>query len=110
VPAKLTFQLTFKHGTGRLRVVAASPGRTRLAIDLPAPADSTPFAALRSMFVSPAVADMAEVKLASARGKPTSTPILEFTAASARAATFARSTPSRHNSSAPDLRFGEFAR
>jgi hypothetical protein len=110
VPAELSFRLTSKQGTGRLRVVETSPGRTRLAIDLPTSGATTPFVALRSMFVSPAVADTAEVKLTTGNGRRTKTPILEFTAASARAVTFGRSLPSHHNASAPDLRFSDFTR
>jgi len=70
----------------------------------------TTFAALRSMFVSADVADTAEVRLSPEAGKSMAKPIMDFSSGTAEAATFARSLPSRHNSSAPDLRFSDFAR
>ena len=110
VPAELTFRLTFTRGEGRLHIVEATPDHTRLAVTLPATTGVTAFAALRSMFVSPHVADTAEIRLQPAVGRAETAPVMDFTSAAARAATFARSLPSQHNSSAPDLRFSDFRR
>jgi hypothetical protein len=110
VPAQVAFRLWFRDGTGSLRVTEASPERTRLEIALPPARGETPFAALRSMFVSPAIADTAAARLTLADDRNETLPIIDLTTVEALDATFLRSTPSRHNTSAPDLRFGDFAR
>jgi hypothetical protein len=105
-PGRLEFRLGFKTGMGSLRVVGASPAGTRLLVTLPR-SGTGPFAALRSMFVSNDMADTAETVLNP--GHRTQ-PILAPDPAEATEAIFARSRPSRHNTSAPDLRFGDFTR
>ncbi len=111
----LSFRLVFKDGPGKdgvgeLRVAEASARRTRVEISLPPSPDTIAFAALRSMYVSRDMADTAEAILAPATGQPGDFPILDFPAMDVAAATFDRPTPSRHNTSAPDLSFGDFAR
>jgi hypothetical protein len=108
--ATLAFHLAFLSGDGELRVVEATPDRTRLAVILPPLTDARPFAALRSMFVSNEVADAAEARLSPPAGPATPWPILDFPPIEVRAAEFARGVPSRHNRSAPDLRFADFGR
>ena len=103
----LTFRLAFKTGAGALRVAEASPERTRVEVSLPPEAGA--FAALRSMFVSEAMADTAEARLETATAERVF-PVVSFPTTDATAAMFARSRPSRHNTSAPDLWFGDFGR
>ena len=106
-PATMTFRLAFRNGTlGVLTVSAATPARTTLALALdPAVPAGRPFAALRSMFVTPVQADVAVA--ASPGRKPA--PILDFSRMNARIARFGRIVQSHHNLSAPDLVFDEFA-
>jgi hypothetical protein len=59
------------------------------------------------MFVSPRIADTAEIVLNPGRR---TTPILAPIAEDATGVTFARTLPSRHNKIAPDLSFGDFTR
>ena len=107
-PTTLTFTLGFRNGDGALRVAEASPSRTRLEVTLP-PGGGI-FAALRSMFVATAMADTAEAVVRTANGATVKKPILAFADAEGTEAVFGRSIPSRHNTSAPDMRFGDFTR
>ena len=106
-PSTLTFRLAFhNNGTGMLRVVTATRERTSLSLALePANTADRPFAALRSMFVTPSQADVA---VAAWPGEKPSA-ILELTRVNAPAVRFGRIAQSRHNLSAPDLVFDEFA-
>jgi len=107
-PATLTFRLSFRNGTsGVLTVAETTPASTKLGLSLDPPvAGDRPFAALRSMFVTPAQADVA---VAAWPGEHGAAPILEFSKVTAPSARFGRVTQSRHNLSAPDLVFDEFA-
>ena len=106
-PATLTFRLQFRSGgQGFVRVTEISPNATVLALELDAPLPAArPFAALRSMFVTPQQADVA---VASWPARPEGEPILGFGSVRAPVVRFGRHLPSRHNLSAPDLVFGEF--
>jgi hypothetical protein len=104
VRADLSFHLEFEAGQGIVRVSESSPKRTAVSVDLPRSAGSSPWAALRSMFTGPEMADVAEATVGSK-----TTPILELGAVDAKAVVFGRSLPSRHNTSAPDLAFGGFS-
>ena len=105
-PRSMTFRIVFRNGTrGVLRVAAATPARTRLAISVDPPlAAGRPFAALRSMFVTKAQADVAVV--AAPGRKPVA--ILDFAQTRSRSARFGRTVQSHHNLSAPDLVFEAF--
>lgn len=105
-PKHLEFRLGFATGAGTLRVVRDTPTETRLAVTLPKSNGAAPFAALRSMFVSAQMADTAEIVLNPGHR---TLPIAEPFSTAATEATFARSLPSQHNTSAPDIRFGDFA-
>lgn len=109
-PASMTFRLVFRdHTRGVLTVTEATPASTRLALDLDPPlAAGRPFAALRSMFVTPRRADVA-VASWPAQAPAGAAAILEFDKVSAASARFGRIEPSMHNLSAPDLVFGGFA-
>ncbi len=105
-PKRLEFRLDFATGAGTLRVVRDTPAETRLAVTLPRSHGAVPFAALRSMFVSPQMADTAEIVLNPGHR---TLPIAEPFSTAATEAIFARSLPSQHNTSGPDIGFGDFA-
>lgn len=110
VPSSLSFRLSFKTGEGVLRIAEASSDRTRVDVSLPPSTSPIVFAALRSMFVSRDLSDTAEATLDLGAGPSRHFSILDFPAMDVTAVTFGRSVPSRHNTSAPDLSFGDFAR
>jgi len=107
----LVFGLSFAAG-GRAdaKVAEISEARTALDVSLrPSARSARPFAVLRSMYVSADNADVGEV---SWRAAPSSPPqrrdlpsVATLEAAQLR---FGRSVPSRHNTSAPDIRFSAF--
>jgi hypothetical protein len=111
-PATLTFRLDYASGgTGRLTVTAATPEGLDLDIAFEAVAGAgRPFAALRSMFVTQAQADVSEAAWHLASGGEETHPILAFAKATVTEARFGRSTKSRHNLSAPDFVFRDFRR
>jgi hypothetical protein len=111
-PATNTFRINFvRGGSAALRLDKLDQDRISLDIELSAPvAGNRPFAALRSMFVSEGNADVAHVAW---RGKGsqswTQAPVMNFTRASAAELWAGRLSPSRHNTSAPDMVFKDFA-
>lgn len=109
-PVALSFALEFGDGTrGRLSVASVSSARIELAVTLdpPVPAGRS-FAALRSMFVTPANADVSRAVFP-ARGAPVREgPILGFGSVVAPSARFGRVERSMHNLSAPDVVFEGF--
>jgi hypothetical protein len=111
VPSEMTFRLDYEDGShGAMHLLEID--RKRLVLqyehDRPLPA-SQPLAAIRSMFVTPERADVAEVRWrASAGGAPTTEPVSTFQRATAYDVAFGRSVVSRHNPSAPDMWFGAF--
>lgn len=106
-PANLTFRLQFRSGgQGFVRVTEVSASATVLALELDLPQEpAQPFAALRSMFVTPQQADVA---LASWPALPEGVPILGLGRVQAPSIRFGRQVPSQHNLSAPDLVFDGF--
>ncbi len=109
VRADLSFHLKFESGEGVVRVAESSPKRTLVSVDLPGSAGSAPWAAIRSMFVSTAMADVAEATVDPGLSTSKTGPILELGAIDAKTILFSRGSPSRHNTSAPDLVFGGFS-
>lgn len=109
-PATRTFHLAFiDGGRGELAIAAVRDDVAAVDVTFDPPAGSTPFAALRSMFVTAEVADAAEVHWRPAAGDPFSqAAIMELTTLRAGAIRFGRGIPSRHNTSAPDLLFHAF--
>lgn len=104
--ATLTFRLAFRNG-GRatLTVNDATRARLSLALTLDPPAGAEqPFAALRSMFVTPLQADTA---IAAWPGG-VAAPILGFNRINTPVARFGRIEQSQHNLSAPDMVFEDF--
>ena len=111
-PAAQVFTLVFRDGSrGRVGIVDVSRQRLALSLTLDAPlAPGRAFAALRSMFVTPAQADVSIASwTAAAAGARSTAPVLAFEGIRAPAARFGRTEPSQHNLSAPDLVFDGFA-
>ncbi len=109
-PVGLGFELRFARGGGaHLRL--AKLDRDRIALDVTLdPVAGRPFAALRSMFVMETVADVARIAWRESGGKAwQEAPIDRFERASAVELWAGRAVPSRHNPSAPDMRFSEFS-
>lgn len=111
-PETLTFRLVFRNGTrGTLTVAEVTRARLglSLSVDTPVRADQ-PFAALRSMYVNPAQADVAIAGWPGRRpGHVTSAPVMGLSTINASSVRFGRILPSRHNLSAPDLVFEGFS-
>lgn len=106
-PDIATFIVTFRRGGRALvRVATLTQQRTTLQVTLD-PVVDRPFAALRSMYVSDDVNDVARV---SWRGGSThgEAGVMRFTRARVTELWAGRAKPSRHNTSAPDMIFGNF--
>ncbi len=107
----LVLHLRFVGG-GQARVAVAEASRTRTALDVsfaPALNGATPFAALRSMHVSPDNADVSEINWRQDANAPLQVqPVDAVQRIEATDVRFGRSVPSRHNTSAPDIRFSDF--
>ena len=110
-PAKRSFGLTFARGgaaTLRLKEIDQEHIVLDVALDRPVPADR-PFAGLRSMYVTEANADVAQVAWRGMGGRAWhEAPVMSFDRANAVELWAGRIVPSRHNTSAPDMVFREF--
>jgi hypothetical protein len=109
-PAMAVTTLVFARG-GRATVAIAALDDSRIAVDarFNKPVEGLPFAGLRSMFVTDTNADAAEVHWQDADGRTRRQPILAFPGGPVVSLTAARSTPGRHNTSAPDVTFSGFS-
>lgn len=110
-PVRVEFRVRFgddRIGTLKVIETSAAASALELSIDPPLPA-GRPFAALRSMFVSTAQADVALAEWSDARGA-SKLPVLGFERFRSNAARFGRREPSLHNLTAPDFVFGTFKR
>ncbi|MDB5828453.1 MAG: hypothetical protein JWQ73_2673 [Variovorax sp.] len=113
---KLPLALDLKFvggGAATITLDEVSTLRTSLDVRLTPPPFSKhgrrPFAMLRSMYVAPDNADVSEVTWRAPGDASLRTEALAGVGAlRARQVRFGRSVPSRHNSSAPDLRFSDF--
>ena len=115
----LALNLKFKAGgSAMVAIEEVTTQRTTLDVKLTPPLslssrsrsrDRRPFAMLRSMYVAPDNADVSEVTWRAPGDTSLRTAALpDVTTLQARQVRFGRSVPSRHNSSAPDLRFSNF--
>lgn len=104
-PDRRSFTLSFVDGgEATLVVVAVDRDRTELHVAFSPPvASDQPFAALRSMYVDDAVADVAHVTWWDDAGRQREMSILDLGREAATQVMFGRRNPSRHNTSAPDL-------
>lgn len=114
-PQTRTFTLHFAAGgKARLQLARASADDIRLEVAFDPPATGT-FAALRSMYVTEDNADVARVswRTLPASGRSAQfgeAPVMSFTGAQDASWLWAgRLVPSRHNTSAPDFIFRDFA-
>ncbi|MDM0076351.1 hypothetical protein QTH90_18220 [Variovorax sp. J2P1-59] len=107
----LAFHVRFADG-GRADVKVAEISEKRTALDVslkPATRSDRPFAMLRSMYVA---ADNADMSAISWQASPTSAlrtqDLPSVSRLEATMVRFGRTVPSRHNTSAPDIRFSRF--
>jgi hypothetical protein len=110
-PETKTFTLDYARG-GSAQVKLSALDQDRLTLDVrfsEATPDGLPFAALRSMYVTEANADVARMawreKNATAWGESS---VMDFPGAAVTELWAGRLTPSRHNTSAPDMTFSRF--
>jgi len=110
-PETRTFTTKFvRGGSATLRLDKLDQDRIVLDVGLSAPIANGPFAALRSMFVTEGNSDVARVETRAAGAQnSTQTPVMDFKRASAAELWAGRLSPSRHNTSAPDMVFGSFS-
>lgn len=111
-PESKTFSLDFvRGGRGALRLARLDQERITLEVEFDRPiAGGRPFAALRSMYVTEGNADVARLAWRSREGRFEEAAVMAFREAEARALWAGRLVPSRHNTSAPDHWFRDFAR
>jgi hypothetical protein len=103
-PKTLNFHLDYaKGGSADLAVTRLDHEELRLKVKLDPPVSGGPFLALRSMYVAPDNADTAELRVDGA-----SRTAVGFGEVAGRSISFARSVPSKHNTSAPDISFEKF--
>jgi len=112
-PDTKSFRLQFTRGgsaTLRLDNLDTDHQTLEVTLDPPVVADK-PFAALRSMFVTEINNDVAQLGWRE-KGRPSwqRTGIMDFKRANATEVWAGRLVPSRHNTSAPDMVFRDFAR
>lgn len=111
-PKARAFRMTFaKGGVGELKIVRSDREKISLEITvdgLPEGEGQAPFAAIRSMFVTPTNADTARINWKTDTGLYNQ-PVMDFKAANATQVTFDRIELSKHNTSAPDVTFRDFA-
>lgn len=110
-PDKKSFKLTFERG-GTATLSLTSVDQDRMALDVafdgPTP-EGLPFAALRSMYATEFNADVARIAWREKGGAAwKESPIMTFPGAAATEVWTGRTTPSRHNTSAPDMVFNRF--
>jgi hypothetical protein len=112
-PNTKSFRLSFtRGGSATLRLDKLDTDRQVLDVTLDPPvAADKPFAALRSMFVTEINNDIAQLGWR-VKGAPgwERVPIMDFKRANATEVWAGRLVPSRHNTSAPDMVFRDFAR
>lgn len=110
-PQARAFRMTFaKGGVGEVRIRDVDAKRMVLDVSLDGLSETDPplpFAALRSMFVSPTIADVARVNWRTDTGLYNE-PVMEFKGANASEVRFDRIERSSHNTSAPDTTFRAF--
>jgi hypothetical protein len=110
-PKTRSFTLAFERG-GSATVMMAITDQNRNVLDvtLDKPIDGRPFAALRSMYVTEFNNDVARIAVRErgARGWREDG-IMTFKRATATDVWAGRATPSRHNTSSPDIVFGAFS-
>jgi hypothetical protein len=110
-PKARAFTLSFaRGGTATVKMAAVDNNRHLLEVAFDRPIADRPFAALRSMYVTELNNDVARVAvLDSAARSWREDGIMSFKRAAATRVWLGRASPSRHNTSAPDMIFQGFA-
>jgi hypothetical protein len=110
-PATRAFQLAFERGgTATVRMAVIDKNRNVLAVAFDKGVDGRPFAALRSMYVTDFNNDVARIAVREQGAKGwREESILAFKHALAADVWAGRVSPSRHNTSSPDMVFNAFA-
>jgi hypothetical protein len=109
-PKTMTFALTLAKG-GRATVAVKDLNEERMTLDVAfeQAVSGTPFAALRSMYVTEFNADVARIAAREEKARAwREEPIMNFRDARATDVWMGRLVPSRHNTSAPDMMFNHF--
>jgi hypothetical protein len=111
-PKTRAFTLAFARG-GSATVAMSKVDETRHVLDVvfDAPIAGRPFAALRSMYVTEVNNDVARIAVLEAGGSGwREAPVMAFKRAEATQVWLGRASPSRHNTSSPDMTFLRFGR
>jgi hypothetical protein len=110
-PKARRFTVLFdKGGQASLTITSLDHQAMKAKVELDPPVETgRPFVALRSMYVAPDNADTAELRWTAPDGQMKSAPVVGFGQVQASAVGFQKSMPSRHNTSAPDILFSDFA-
>ena len=110
-PKSRTFTLQFESGgSATVRMTSVDQNRHVLDVALAKPIDGRPFAALRSMYVTDFNNDVARVSVREPNAKGwRENGIMTFNGAKATDLWAGRVSPSRHNTSSPDMMFSGFA-
>ena len=110
-PAAHTFTLAFERGgAATVKMSTTDQNRNALDVSFDRPVDGRPFAALRSMYITDFNNDVARIAVREKGAKGwREEPILAFKRALATDIWAGRVSPSRHNTSSPDMVFNGFA-
>jgi hypothetical protein len=110
-PSTRTFTLQFdRGGSATVRMSVTDQNRHTLDVSFDKPIDGRPFAALRSMYVTDFNNDVARIAVREKGAKGwREDGIMAFKRAAASDVWMGRTTPSRHNTSSPDMVFSTFA-
>jgi hypothetical protein len=110
-PRGRAFPLAFERGgSAVVRLATADEHKSVLEVDLEPGIDELPFAALRSMYVSDVDNDVARVAVREGNAASwREQAIMDFGRATASAIWAGRVSPSRHNTSSPDMVFDGFS-
>ncbi len=110
-PKARMFSLSFARG-GSATVVMSRTDQNRHTLDvtLDKPVSGVPFAAVRSMYVTEFNNDVARLSVVEKGAKGwREEPVMAFKKAQATDVWLGRTSPSRHNTSSPDMVFGAFS-
>jgi hypothetical protein len=110
-PATRTFTLQFERGgSARVTMSATDQNRHVLDVSFDKAIEGGPFAALRSMYVTEFNNDVARIAVREKGAKGwREEPIMAFKRTTATDVWAGRVTPSRHNTSSPDMVFSGFS-
>ena len=110
-PKTRAFTLSFaRGGSATVTMAATDQNRHLLEVALDRPIADRPFAALRSMYITEFNNDMARVAVLESGAKGwREEGIMSFRRAAATRIWLGRTSPSRHNTSAPDMAFQGFS-